>query len=142
MANAIKENRLQNLLFWRDVLHYHLYRVFARFSLFEYSKISHLCISSDKTLSSEKNDTKIIEIGWVALIHGHFWNHSHFQVSLHSCDISVRGYGFSDFHTLLPGSPLIVQTKPRENSWTAIPAVNSSHRFNTICKWLCFKKWL
>ena len=32
-------------------------------------------------------------------------NRSHCQFSLHSCDISVRDNGFSDFHTLLPGSP-------------------------------------
>ena len=35
-----------------------------------------------------------------------------------------------------------VQTKQRENLWTAIPTVNSSRRFNKIRKWLCFKKWL
>ena len=35
-----------------------------------------------------------------------------------------------------------MRTKQRENLWTAIPAVNTSHRFNKICKWLCFKKWL
>ena len=29
-----------------------------------------------------------------------------------------------------------VQTKQRENLWTAIPAINSSRRFNKICKWL------
>ena len=34
-----------------------------------------------------------------------------------------------------------MQTK-RENLWTAIPAVNTSHRFNKIRKWLCFKNWL
>ena len=35
-----------------------------------------------------------------------------------------------------------VQTKQNENLWTAIPAVNSSRRFNKIHKWLCLKKWL
>ena len=35
-----------------------------------------------------------------------------------------------------------VQTKQRENLWTAIPAVNSSRRFKKIRKWLCFQKWL
>ena len=35
-----------------------------------------------------------------------------------------------------------VQTKQRENLWTAIPAVNSSRRFDKIRKWLCFQKWL
>ena len=80
-------------------------------------------------LSSEKNDSKIIEIGWVVLIPWSFLKTQPFQFSLHSRDLSVRGYGFSDFHTLLPGSPLIRANKTRENVWTAIPAVNSSRRF-------------
>ena len=64
----------------------------------------------------------------------------HCQFSLHSRDISVRDNGFSDVHTLLPGSPLIrVNKTKRELIWTAIPAVNISHRFNKIRKWLCFK---
>ena len=55
-------------------------------------------------------------------------------IYLHSRDVSVRDNGFSDFHTSLPGNPLIVQTKQRENLWTAIPAVNSSCRSNKIRK--------
>ena len=39
-----------------------------------------------------------------------------------------------------PKAQWSVQTKERENVWTAIPAVNSSRRFNKIRKWLCFKK--
>ena len=35
-----------------------------------------------------------------------------------------------------------VQTKQRENLWTAIPAINNSPRLNKIRKLLCFKKWL
>ena len=40
----------------------------ARFSLLWYSKIKHILISSDKALSSENNDTKIISLGSVVLI--------------------------------------------------------------------------
>ena len=40
----------------------------ACFSLLWYSKILHILISSDKALSSEKNDTKIIWFGLVVLI--------------------------------------------------------------------------
>ena len=38
------------------------------FRYFDIRKYSIVYISSDKTLSSEKNDTKIIEIGRVVLI--------------------------------------------------------------------------
>ena len=69
--------------------------------------IAYFFISSDKTLSSEKNDTKIIEIGFKFWFCGHFSKHSHSQFSLHSRDISVRDNGFSYFQTLLLGRPLI-----------------------------------
>ena len=51
--------------------------------------------------------------------------------------------GIMAFLTSIHCSPLIrANNLQRENLWTAIPAVNSSHRFNEIRKWLCFKKWL
>ena len=100
----------------------------SRFSLLDIQKYSiTILISSDKTL-------KLVEEFW---FYGHFSNYSHRQFSLHSRDISVRDNGFSDFHTLLPGTPLI-----RANNTKREPAVNSSRRFNKIRKWLCFKKWL
>ena len=40
----------------------------AWFSLLWYSKIEYILILSDRTLSSEKSDTKITEIGWVVLV--------------------------------------------------------------------------
>ena len=49
--------------------------------------------------------------------------------------LTLADNGFSDFHTLilLPGSPLIRANKTkRELIWTALPAVNSSRRFNKI----------
>ena len=84
---------------------------FRYFDMRKYSII--MFISSDKTLSSEKNDTKIIENGGVVLIIWSFLKHSHCQFSLHSRDISIRDTcnGFSDFHTLSPGSPLIRANK-------------------------------
>ena len=83
---------------------------------------------------------KLVEKFW---FYGHFSKHSHCQFSLHSRDISVRDNGFSDFLTLLPGSLLIHANKTKlESLWTAIPAMNSWRRFNKLCKWLCFKKWL
>ena len=45
---------------------------------------------------------------------GHFWKHCHCQFYLHSRDISVRDFDFSDFHTLLPGSPLIRENKSKK----------------------------
>ena len=73
-----------------------------------------LIISSDKTSSSEKNDIKIIEIALVVLII--------FVISQNIVivnflfilvTLSVKDYGFSDFHTLLPGSPLIRANKTK-----------------------------
>ena len=55
----------------------------------------------------------IIEIGWVVLILWSFLKNSHCQFFLHSRDISVRDNGFSDFHTLLPESPLIRANKTK-----------------------------
>ena len=83
---------------------------------------------------------KLVEKLW---FYGHFSKHSHCQFSLHSRDISVKDNGFSDFHTLLPGSPLIRANKTkRELMDCYIPAVNSSRRFSKLRKWRCFKKWL
>ena len=93
-------------------------------------------ISSDKTLSSEKNDTKIIEIGWVVLILWSFLK----TVIFNFCFILVTFQsGIMAFLTSIhccPEAHWSVQTKQRENLWTAIPAVNISRRFNKICKWL------
>ena len=53
---------------------------------------------------------KLVEYFW---FYGHFSKHSHCQFSLHSHGISGRDKGFSDFHTLLPGSPLISANKTK-----------------------------
>ena len=90
-------------------------------------------VSSDKTLSSENNDTKIIEIGWVV-----------FDSMVISQNMVIFNFlfilvtfqsGIMAFRTSIhccPETHWSVQTKQRENLWTAIPAVNSSHRFNKI----------
>ena len=44
--------------------------------------MSHVLASLDKTVSSKKVDTKIIEFGWAVLIvslYGHFLKYSHLQ---------------------------------------------------------------
>ena len=115
----------------------------AQFWLLCYSKIYHILISSDRTLSSEKNDTKIIEI-WLS----NFDSMVIFQktVIINFLFILVTYQaGIMAFLTSLrccPEAHWSVRTKQRENLWTAIPAVNSSRRFNKIRKWLCFKKLL
>ena len=78
------------------------------FCYFDIRKYSILKISSDKTLSSEKNDTKIIEIGWVVLILWSFLDTWSFLIFS-----SFSDNGFSDFHTLLPGNPLIRANKTK-----------------------------
>ena len=40
-------------------------------------------------------------------------SHIHCQFSLHYRDISIRDNGFADFHTVLPGSPLIRANKTK-----------------------------
>ena len=100
--------------------------------------------SSDRTLSSKKNDTQ---------------DHWNWLISFHSMVISqnivIVNFLFI-FVTFQSGimafltSLYIVARKPidpckqnkRENLWTAILAVNSSRRFNKILKWLWLKKWL
>ena len=65
-------------------------------------------------MSSEKNDTKIIEIGWEVLILRSFLKTQViFNFLFIFSDISVRDYGFSDFYTMLPGSPLIHANKTK-----------------------------
>ena len=81
-------------------------------------------------MSSEKNDTTIIEIGWVV-----------FYSMVISQNIVIVSFlfilmtfqsGIKAFLTSIhccPEAHWSVQTKQRENLWTAIPAVNSSRRF-------------
>ena len=49
----------------------------------------------------------------IMILYGHFSKHGHCQVFLYSRDISGRDNGFSDFHTLLPGRPLIRANKTK-----------------------------
>ena len=70
-----------------------------------------------------------------------FSKHSHCQFSLHSRDISVRDNGFSDFHTLLPGSPLIRANKAKIKLMDCYTRRKKFVNINKIRKW-CFKKWL
>ena len=77
----------------------------AQFFLLWYAKILHFLFNKLKHCLLKRMIPKsliLVEFGF----YGNFSKHSHFQFSLHSCDISVRDNGFSDFHTLLPGSPL------------------------------------
>ena len=69
-------------------------------------EIYHIFISSDKHYLLKRvipRSLKLVEY-W---FYGHFSKHSQCQFSLQSRDISVRDNGFSDFHTFLPGNPLI-----------------------------------
>ena len=114
----------------------------ARFSLIWYSKILiAFFISSDKTLSSEKNDTKIIEIGWV-VFYSMVISQNIVIFNFLFILVTVRDNGFSDFHILLLGSPLIRANKTKRELMDYHTRLNSSRRFKTNCKWLSFKKWL
>ena len=58
-------------------------------------------------MSSEKNDTKINEIGWVVLILWSLLKIDHCHFSLNFPDVSGRDNGFSDFHTyIVPRTPI------------------------------------
>ena len=114
---------------------YVLYRVSPQksgtldFCYFDIRKYSIFKISSDKTLSSEKNDTKII--GWVVLIPWSFLKTVifNFLFILVTFQSGVMAF-LTSIHCCLEAH-WSVQTKQRENLWTAtcIPTVNSSCRF-------------
>ena len=102
-----------------------------KYSIFWFHQIKH-CLLKRMIPRS----LKLVEQFW---FYGHFSKHSHCQLSLHSRDWIMA---FLTSIHCCQETHWSVQRKQRGNLWTAIPAVNSSCRFNKISKWLCFKKWL
>ena len=106
-----------------------------QYSIFWFHQIKH-CLLKRMIPRSLKLDEQF----W---FYGNFSKHSHHQYSL---ILMTFLSGIMAFLTSIHCSPEAhwsVQTKQRENLWTAIPAVSSSHRFNksvppNLC--VCFKQ--
>ena len=120
----------------RDIIwqHYVLYRVShkkrnARISLLWNSKIWHILISSDNTLSSEKNDTKIIWFGLVVLILQPFLETQSFTNLFNLHELFTVGIAVHK-----SGQQCMEVTK------AIIPAWNVT-RMKRNWQWPCFEKW-